>query len=196
MMAATELSQKQLNYTRFSNVCYDIINLPLIDILDLSIKPTELSNKIHACQDLLKGNFKLKDCEQKLCCLYSVKVPIYNKFDISLLYKLMRYLCPQLQPTENWGKTPSKSAVGVGDDIERIRILRNINLGHRTSAKIKNSKFNRLWGHAKRIIQRLESYTKSLGCNPDYVKQFEDLERKTLTFEEYITQKNRLRGKH
>lgn len=196
MMAATDLSQKQLNFARFSIVCLDIIKLPLIDILDQSIKPKDLSKNIHACRDLLNGEFKLKYHEKRLCCLYSSKDPIYNKFDISLLYKLMRNLCPQLQPTNNWGQKLSESDVNVGDDIERIRDLRNKNLGHRKSAKIKNSKFTRIWDLAKRIIQRLESYTKSLGCNPDYVKQFEDLERNTLTFDEYITQKNRLRGKH
>lgn len=199
MMSAIKLSQKQLNFARFSIACLDIIKLPLIDILNLFIKPTDLSTTIkNKCPDLLNGNIntKLNPHQKKKCGLSSSKNPNYSKFDISLLYKLIRNLCPQLQPKNNWGITPTINDTGVGDDIERIRELRNKCVGHIESAKLKNSKFYRLWDHAKQIIERLEMYTKQHGCNPDYIQQFEKLERKDLTFDEYMTQMKRSEGRH
>lgn len=197
-MSARELTQNQLNFARFSIVCLDILKLPLIDILNLFIKPTKLHINIRNCHDLINGNAntKLNRHQQKKCCLHSSQNPNYSKFDISLLYKLMRNLCPQLQPKNNWGNTPTQNDTGVGDDIERIRELRNKGFGHIESAKLKNRKFNGLWDYAKKILERLEMYTKQHGCDPDYIQQFEDLGRKALTIDEYLTQKKRSEGRH
>ena len=52
----------------------------------------------------------------------------YDKFDISLMYKLIR--CPYFallipyKPTGGWGSIPQPGQTTVGDDIERIRIER------------------------------------------------------------------------
>lgn len=196
-MAATNISQQQLSFTRFSIVCHDIIKLPLIDILDHFIKPTELSTEIHACRDLLRGNLnkRLNRHQKKKCRLTSSTNPNYSTFDISLLYKLVRNLCSELKPENNWGKYPKKDDKGVVDDIERVKELRN-DIAHIKSAELPDGKFQRRWNNTKQIIQRLENYTRSLGCNPDYVKKFEDLGRKTFTFDEYITQNQRLEGSH
>lgn len=198
MMPATELSPKQLNFARFSIVCLEIIKLPLIDILNIFIKPKDLSTAIKANRYLLSGNVysNLNRHQQNKCLLCPNQLPNYSNFDISLLYKLIRYLCPQLKPNNNWGKTPTINDTDVGDDIERIRELRNKSFGHIESAKFKNNKFKRLWDHAKGILERLERYTKQNGCNSDYIQQFEDLGRKTLTFDEYTTQKKRSEGRH
>lgn len=195
-MTARDLSQTQINFARISIICVDIIKLPLEDILNIFIKPTELKNKINACQSLLKGEFKLNPDQTKKCCIRSSSLPNYSKFDVTLLYKLIRNLCPSLGPTNKWGIQPTKNEVCVGDDIERIRYLRNTFFAHTESAEISNDDFQKLWDNAKCVINRCQKYTTNNGCTSDYIKMLNDLERQTLTFEEYTSRKKRSGGKH
>lgn len=196
MMAARNLSEKQLNFARFSIVCVDIIKLPLIDILNIYIKPSELEKKIKACQSLLIGEYKLNSDQQKKCCYNSSKVPDYSEFDVTLLYKFIRNLCPTLEPTNKWGNKPTKNDVCVGDDIERIRVLRNAYFAHSVVAEISDDDFKELWNDAKCMIHRCQQFTTSKGCQTDYNQMIIDLGRNTLTFNEYISLKERSGGKH
>lgn len=195
MMAAPNLSQKQLNFARLSIVFVDIIKLPLIDILKIFIKPAELEKSIKGCPSLLTGKDKLNPDQQKKCCFYSFNVPDYSKFDVTLLYKLIRNLCPTLEPTNKWGARPTVNDVCVGDDIERIRELRNVCFAHTVSAEISDDDFKKLWNYAKCMIQRCQHFTTSKGCVTDYNQMIVDLERKTLTFDEYISCREHSGGK-
>lgn len=197
-MTARHLSQKQLNFARISIVCVDIIKLPLEDILNIFIKPTELVKNINACQSLLTGKFKLNPDQKTKCCFNSTNLPDYSRFDVSLLYKLIRNLCPDpsLGPTSKWGITPTKNDVCVVDDIERIRELRNASFAHTKSAEISDDDFKKFWHDAKCIISRCQQFTTSKGCNKDYNQMLIDLERRTLTFDEYISRRERSGGKH
>lgn len=194
-MASTTLSQKQLNFARFAIVCVDILKRPLKDILNIFIQPAELGKKIKECQSLLAGKHKLNQDQKKNCCFNSSNIPDYSKFDVSLLYKLIRNLCPTLEPTNKWSNTPTVNDVCVGDDIERIRTLRNECFAHIESAEISDGEFKRLWNDAKCMIQRCQQFTTSKGCKTDYNQMIVDLERKTLTFDEYIYSKERSGGK-
>lgn len=188
-MASTTLSQKQLNFARFSILCVDIIKLPLVNILDIFIKPFELNRNITECHALQTGKHKLNQNEMTKCCYnsYTHMFPNYNFFDVTLLYKLIRHLCPSLKPTNKWGKKPTTNNQNVGDDIERIRELRNTYFAHSESAEISNDDFKKLWNSAKSIIRRLQLFTTSEGCKTDYIQMIVDLEGKALTFDEYIT---------
>lgn len=86
MMTAPNLSQKQLNFARFSIVCVDIIKLPLKDILNVYIKPTELDKNIKSCPSLRTGESKLNPDQQRKCCFIPCSFPDYSKFDVPLLY--------------------------------------------------------------------------------------------------------------
>lgn len=188
-MASATLSQKQLNFARFSILCVDIIKLPLIDILHIFIDPYELCKNIKACPSLQNGEHKLNQ-DQKTKCCYNPSIcitPNYNMFDVTLLYKLIRNLCPSLEPTNKWGNKPTTTDLSVGDDIERIRELRNSYFAHTESAEISNDDFEELWKAAKSMINRLQDFTKRNGCKTDYNKMIVHLERKALTFNEYIT---------
>lgn len=144
MTTTPNLSQKQLNFARFSIVCVDIIKLPLKDILNIYIKPAELENNIKSCPSLRTGVCKLNPDQQRKCCFISSNVPDYSKFDVPLLYTLIRNLCPTLEPTNKWGNKPTVKDVCVGDDIERIRVLRNAYFAHTESAEISNDEFKKL----------------------------------------------------
>lgn len=189
-MAAPNLSQKQLNFARFSVVCVDIIKLPLKDILNIYIKPTDLEKNIKACPSLRMKECKLNPDQQRKC-FNSSNIPDYSKFDVALLYKLIRNLCPSLEPTNKWGQKPTVNDVCIGDDIERIRVLRNEYFAHTESAEISDDDFKKLWHDAKCVINRCQSFTTSKGCKTDYNQMLKDLERQTLTFDEYISCRKR-----
>lgn len=195
-MTSTTLSQKQLNFARVSIVCIDINKLPLKDILTIFIPPLDLKKEIKKRQPLLTGEYKLNPDQRKTCCYNSHNSPDYSNFDISLLYKLIRNLCPSLEPTKKWGNNPASNDLDVGDDIERIRYLRNSIVAHSASAEIPNDVFTDLWSDVKCIIQRCQQYTTSNGCTTDYNKMLQDLERKTFTFDEYTIRKARSGGKY
>lgn len=195
-MTSTTLSQTQLNFARFSIVSIDINKLPLKDILTIFIKPADLDQAIQNCDPLVKGKYRLNPDQRKKCSYYSRKSPDYSTFDITLLYRLIRNLCPSLEPTNKWGNKPASNDLEVGDDIERIRDLRNSIVAHSASAEISDDKFKDLWSDVKCIIQRCQQYTTSKGCTNDYNKMLIDLERKTFTFDEYTIQKARSGGKY
>lgn len=195
-MTSNTLSQKQLNFARFLIVCVDVIKHPLKDILTIFIKPADLDQEIQNCKPLLKGENKLNPDQREKCCYKSPNSPDYSTFDIPLLYKLIRYLCPSLKPKKTWGIKPTSNDIDVGDDMERIRYLRNSLFAHSGSAEISNDVFKDLWSDVKCIIQRCQQYTTSKGCKNDYIKMLLDLERKTFTFDEYTIQKARSGGKY
>lgn len=194
MMTSTTLSQKQLNFARFSIVCVDINKLPLKDILTIFIKPVDLHKKIKKCPSLLGGKYKLNPDQRRKCCYNSLNSPDYSKFDITLLYKLIRNLCPSLEPTKKWGNKPASNDLDVGDDIERIKNLRNTNFAHSELAEISDDEFKNLWSDVKPMIQRCQQFTASNGCTTDYNKMLIDLEMKTLTVDEYTSSKDRFGG--
>lgn len=191
-MTSTTLSQTQLNFARFSIVSIDINKLPLKDILTIFIKPADLDQAIQNCDPLVKGKYKLNP-DQKNKCNSS---PDYSTFDITLLYKLIRNLCPSLEPTNKWGNKPASNHLKVGDDIERIRDYRNSIVAHSASAEISDVEFQVLLSDVKCIIQRCQQYTSRNGCTTDYNIMLQDLERKTFTFDEYTFWKGRSGGKY
>lgn len=194
MMATSKLSKQQLNFARFSIVCVDIIKCPLKDILNMYIQPTALERDIKACQPLCTGEYKLNPEQKKQCCFNSSNIPDYSKFDVTLLYKLIRNLCPTLEPTNKWGNKPTVNDMFIGDDIERIRELRNRYFGHTQTAEISDVDFKELWRDAKCIIQRCQQFTKKNGYHTDYTQMLINLESRALTFAEYISLKEGFRG--
>lgn len=194
-MASTMLSQKQLNFARYSIVCVDVIKHPLKDILTIFVKPADLDQEIQNCKPLLKGENKLNPDQRKKCCYKTPNSPDYSKFDITLLYKLIRNLCPSLEPKKKWGSKPTSNDMDVGDDIERIRKLRNTYFAHIELAEISDDEFRDLWSDLKCVIQRCQQYTTYWGYTTDYKKMLSDLERKTFTYDEYTILKQRSGGK-
>lgn len=154
-MASHVLSKEERNFNCFAIASVDLIPLPLIDILTDCIKPGDLYSKVNCTPAL-----KIRPDQQKLCCLKSPLLPDYSKFDVTLLYTLIRNLCPSVKPTQGWGHTPNAIHTNIGDDIERIRLYRNNIFAHYDSAKIDDKVFREIWSNLKSVIGRLYIYTK------------------------------------
>lgn len=185
-MTSTNLSPKQLNFAHLVLACVDVIKTPLIDILDIYIKPNDLCKKVKHSNDLMSGRHKLNSEQLKTCGFTSPDLPDYSQFDVTLLYTLIRNLCPgSLTPTKGWGKEPQATDTQLGDDIERIRLFRNENVAHVKSAELDDTEFEGIWSNLEDVVKRIQSFTTANGCSSNYLQQLANLKGRTVEIDEY-----------
>lgn len=177
-MAASCPSQDQQNFECVTIASVDFIKLPLKDILESRIQPVDLFKEINSCPALLSHKHKLRQDQLNLCFLQPPAEPDYRKFDVTLLYTLIRNLCPSLKPTKGWGTQPGDADIQIGDDIERLRLFRNNYYGHASSSTISDVDFAKIWKDLKSVINRIRSTTK---CCVDYEDELIKIERAKFT---------------
>lgn len=129
---------KKVNFARLSRLVIDLFARIMRDILIFYYpRPEDLQQKIKDTN--LQQKFK-KDRDRIL------HRDSYEKCDVSLLYALIRYACEITPPTitnrrkMEWGGDciPSRDCTTLGDEIERIRIMRNKVLGHVPCTEVEN----------------------------------------------------------
>lgn len=171
-MASKTLSKDQQNFMWISIACLDILKLPLIDILSYEIQPADLYKRINSTKNV---KHFLKKRQLKICFIL---LPDYNKFDVPLLYTLIRNLCfKSLNPTRGWGKDPISSDKQIGDDIERLRLMSDW-FAHFNSAGIPDAEFQPLWNDLKSVIQRIQTFMNyKVRCDVNYEQKLADIER-------------------
>lgn len=184
-MAEKNLSKLQENFTCLAIACVDLIKQLLIDVLDNHIKPSDLYANIKS-STLISGN-ELRPDQKKLCYI-TPGIPDYSKFDVSLLYTLIRNLCPSLKPTGKWGVEPAASHTQLGDDIERLRLFRNRKFAHAKSAETPDNEFQNHWTYLQTVIYRIQS-NKKAGCKTDYVQSLKCIEKRLLDCKDLDTYK-------
>lgn len=139
----------------------------------------DLYQRIQSCSTLIIGEKKLDTNQIELCRTCQTKQSDYSNFDVTLLYKLIRNLCPGFLPTQGWGSKPKCSDIQIGDDIERIRVFRN-EFGHAKSSTISDSEFQIRWTELKLVIRRLEKTMSKTGYNTNYERQLRSIEELDL----------------
>lgn len=167
-------SKEEHNFHCVIVASLELINLPLIDILTNKISPKDLYTKINSCSALLQGDSKLRPEQLKVCYLQPPATPDYSKFDVTLLYKLIRNLCSLPSPRQGWGKEPEANDIQISDDIERLRLFRNNYQGHANSASIPDAVFQDIWKNLEYVIKRIKS---SIKWSVDYEEKLFKLER-------------------
>lgn len=137
--------------------CTDILR----DVLRKQISPSELPRKVKTSLDILHefDNLRINKVHQQL--VYSGD---YSKFDITLLYILLRNVCSFSPHRYQWGKYPSPDDRSVPANIERIRMIRN-EIVHKFSLELSNLEFEHKWKDLLQIVQELERY---LGYSTRY----------------------------
>lgn len=181
-MACSYLSKEEHNFTCFAKACVELITLPLIDILFGLIKPIDLHNEI-TNSSLLTGKTRLQQGQLVICFIAPPNVPNYNKFDVTLLYTLIRNLCPSLRPTQGWGKQPKATDTQIGDDIERLREFRNTCFAHANSTAMSDIKFEALWKNLKSIVLRIQKFTKAWN-HTNYEQKLTEIESCRFGYED------------
>ncbi|XP_062619102.1 uncharacterized protein LOC134280679 [Saccostrea cucullata] len=143
------------------------------DVIEMNVSPAHLYKKMKGSSiyEILRPKQKLR--------LLRAKNEGYKEFDITLLYTLIRNISSTIPlPTKGkWGGNtmPTVGEITIGDDIERIRWIRNNMLGHISSASISQKEFNNTWSTMTDICQRLQLYTKK-----DYMFGVDNIERQAL----------------
>lgn len=188
-MNSRQLSKEEQQFVLIQFICVDLLPKPLVDILVSQINPNDLHNKITLCKALSYGK-KLRIEQQKLCL---INHPDYGKFDVSLLYTLIRNLCSScssLKPTQGWGNDPQAADVNIGDDIERVRMFRNKYQAHNVKIEFTDSVFESIYSDIESAIKRMQIFTKTIGCNTDYLQMLnrrKDLQFGYSDYEGYFT---------
>lgn len=175
-MAFSPPSKDQQNFECITVASVDLIKLPLKNILESHIKAVDLFKGINSCPALLTGKYKLRQDQLKLCFLQPPAIPDYRNFDVTLLYTLVRNLCPSLKPTNGWGKEPDDADIQIGDDIERLRLFRNNYHAHADSTAISDAEFKDIWKNLNSVVNRIQKYMYSKGHNVDYKQELSKIE--------------------
>lgn len=142
--------------------CSQIIEQPLRDILHFHIEPEKLSHEVKNSPSTLYLSSK----EKSKCCPKSHELPDYDDFDIELLYKLIKNLCPLLKPTKGWGEKPEATNTELGDDIERL-----IQLKDKVMALAETKDLGRsedVWNDLEFAIDRIQKFAIKKEYTPTY----------------------------
>lgn len=144
-----------------------IIKSLLSQILKHHIKPTELRGKVKSSQSLTSGKYSLHPEEKKKCFSESSDPPDYDEFDVELLYKLIKNLCPSLKPTRGWGEKPDATDTKLGDDVERLIHFRDELLEYANPSKFNSNKFmfDEIWNEIMSASKRIRVETKGIYEN-------------------------------
>ena len=84
----------------------------------------------------------------------------YSECDITLVYSLLRNLVPtstSIRPTAGWGKQVSAGDTALGDDVERIRVIRNEMYGHLSTTTLSDSTYNNFMQMLHDICNRMDT---------------------------------------
>ena len=171
-MATSVSSTDNEDTTRFCRlgiIIIDELTQILRDLLQNEISPKQILNKV-------KKKFLNKLRPKQVELIKNAKTRGYQDFDIELLYKLLRNVCQNIQPpSQNWGVSdiPPQNEVTVGDDIERIRLLRNKLTGYIPKAAISEIEFKMDLLIISGICTRIQTLLKK-----DYVKRLQDAEER------------------
>lgn len=148
-----------------------IIKGPLTDLLrDILRKEVPLQILLQKSKDLAEPKKNKKPLitkkQEKL-----INEGQYTKFDISLLYVLIRNCTHIPQHANRWGNTPRAGDKSVSANIERIRLIRN-KYAHYATVHISDTEYDHRWQEVFDIVQGLENYLDTLFSYQDILKAF------------------------
>lgn len=158
-------------FFRLISVIIEDLTTILQDLLRREIGPSQIFNRVKQNSKKLRHN--------QIVLISKAKIQGYNEFDITLLYTLLRNFCPNIQPpTQNWGMSnmPAQGETTEGDDIERIRLMRNELLGHISIPMVSDNEFKKRWNIIYDICTRMQTRLP----NKQYVQKLEEAKGRTI----------------
>ena len=158
------------NYARLSRAIVDLMTFILREVLILHILPADIERKA-----LPFTNTKLKNLRaEQWDIIHKANTNGYGRFDITLLYALLRNLCTSVKrPSTKWGRNdlPKSNEITLGDDIERIRLVKNGLQSHIPTTKLNDAEFEDNWKILRDVCVRLDSiYSKRYTDDLDNLK--------------------------
>ncbi|XP_062571501.1 uncharacterized protein LOC134233549 [Saccostrea cucullata] len=177
-------------YAKLGMATNDVLNQAYRDILEIEVPPSLIYNRVKGTPNLHK---RLRPEQEQL--LIDANHSGYKDFDISLTYSLIRNICKKIPlPTKGkWGDEPAAGEETVGDDIERIRSIRNGLTAHVSSASTSQAEFDDTWSMMSDICQRLETFT-----GKKYLDNLNEIKKLTLRkeTEDAVIEKIKMEDQH
>lgn len=178
-MSKAEPDEDRTRFCRLSLVIVEELPLILQDVLYREVSPNLL---LHMVMKHKKGLEHLGP--HQIIQVNNAKASGYSEFDITLLYTLLRnYFKKSIQPpTKGWGKQemPEKGQETEGDDIDRIRLIRNKH-NHSVMVSIpaiSETEFNEKWGIIHAVCARMQTRLPNIQHN--YVQMLEESKIRTI----------------
>ncbi|XP_056002604.1 uncharacterized protein LOC125662351 [Ostrea edulis] len=166
--------------TRFARLSFVILEelTPLLqDVLENEIPPNQISHRVSRETSLFQ---RLRP--EQIVLIQNAQTDGYKDFDITLLYKILRNLkCLKVTaPTQGWGTSqmPGNGETTLGDDIERIRLIRNNIYVHVGVPSLSETEFQEHWSNISGICKRMQNL---LGKN--YVQSLQTAEVRAIDLE-------------
>ena len=174
MASSIRISGSDEDRTRFfrlSLVIIETLTQILRDLLLNEVSPTQLFEKVK------QSNYLQKLRPEQIILISDAKTRGYQDLEITLLDTLLRNVCQNiLPPSHNWGIMPSSpDEITVGDDMERIRLIRNQLYGHISEVAIPETEFEENWSTIVDICTRMQAL-----LNTDYVKKLQEAKECTI----------------
>lgn len=153
-----ESTHETTNLARFDRLllgpCTDILRA----ILATEMDPPDLSYKVKTFVAKFGQNNKKNPFDKKQeSIIYQEN---YSKFDITLLYAILRNVCNIKQHSNGWGINPDPRDRSVPSNIERIRSLRN-DRGHYDEIGISKDEYENICKDISAILSELENHIRS-----------------------------------
>ncbi len=156
-------STEKENYLRLSQLVIGCGTKLLRELFDNFYPPIHLSNKLTDPATKSKL-WKTLILQQRALVYPTSGVCGESKdFDISLLSKLLKTICPlPPPPLTGWNGLPNTSDLSLSADIVRIREYRNDIVHKYINMEISDDEFSTLWNEIKKALLRIAGF-----LNPD-----------------------------
>ena len=153
------------NFFRMVKLIVDVGSGVLRDVLLNVLAPDTLNNVLQTNIYNLNRLHRTKVLFDNEFTLLTATPPDLEKFDITLLVKIFRNICPSICPhlvplNHNWSpqSSPGPSAISLADDIHRMRDFRNSIFAHIACTRVTNANFQSLWPEVRTVISRMASH--------------------------------------
>lgn len=122
-------------------------------------------------------------------------LPQRSECDIAYLYRNLRTLNKDIPSKKTWGgelRDIQNTDISVGDDIERIRLIRN-ELQHYKVFKLGDTQFKELCNMISDLLKRFDKRNKPAR---EYTDHLNEILSKTVLAEEVSLTENEIKGKY
>ena len=187
----TTISKEKVNYVRCCCMNVDVFPDILRFVLQKDIPPAQvyslaLAKSTNDRAARVRNPFSLGRDQWVL--LQNAATSGYVTFDFTLCYTLIRNLTlPSiLPPSHGWGNEPAHpTETTTGDDVERMRNLRNTVYGHASITTIPDTTFHGYWTIAQGVCSRMDAL-RGGTTYMDMLDEIENIEFVQKKVSEYI----------
>lgn len=154
------------NFARIAQIITGPLTGILQAVLLKEISPSDLSTIVKVLSSKSKSKRFLINKQQETF----INSGDYSKFDIGLLYFLLRNVCAITPHTNRWGNNPSPADRSVSANIERIRQIRN-HFAHTSEFSISDIDCYKKCKEIVDIVEQLEQYLGTSTVHRDKVQE-------------------------